>query len=117
MKTIHQILRERLHQKAGLIDNKPKLSKQDVEKLWQQQWSHEFELLMRNRLVMGAMRYGKFSEQKVSALDNIAYAIKKLAEYKMTGNLENLVDGANLCLVEFVNGKHPKRHFHSIDRA
>jgi hypothetical protein len=36
-----------------------------------------------------------------------------LEKYEQTGNLECLVDIVNLALVEFVEGKHPKRYFAS----
>lgn len=84
-------------------------------KLAQSEWSYEFEELMRARLIMGAFRYGRLGAPGKPQFDRIAYAIRCLQKYEDTGNLECLVDGANLLLVEFVEGKHPNRHFNSVD--
>jgi len=84
-------------------------------KLGQSEWSYEFEELMRNRLIMGAFRYGKLRAPGKPQFDRVAYAIRCLEQFRQTGNLEHLVDAANLCLVEFVEGKHPHRHFAAVD--
>lgn len=84
-------------------------------KLGQSEWSYEFEELMRNRLIMGAYRYGKLKAPGKPQFDRMAYAIRCLENFRQTGNLEHLVDAANLCLVEFVEGKHPNRHFAAVD--
>lgn len=86
-----------------------------LEEIYQSQWSDEFEKLMRNRLAMGYFRYGALSKQKKGEYDNISSIIARLMMYKKTGNLEYLVDSANICMVEYLNGNHPKRHFHSVD--
>lgn len=70
---------------------------------------------MRNRLIMGRFRYGPLARAQKGTHDYISSAIKRLEKYKETGNDELLVDVANLCLVEFVTGAHPKKHFASID--
>jgi hypothetical protein len=79
------------------------------------QWSPEFERLMRNRLIVGAYRYGSLSATCKPSYDRVESCLKRLAQYRETGNLELLVDVANLCLLEFVESKHPNRHFHSVD--
>lgn len=90
------------------------------DELYKSEWSDEFERLMRNRLVMGALRYGKmaFTPEELKKkpqylrVDSI---IKRLRRYEETGNKEYLVDSSNLCLLEFVECHHPKAHFTSID--
>jgi hypothetical protein len=79
-------------------------------------WSREFEQLMRNRLLMGAFRYGLFSDQRASGThyDSVASAIAHLVKYIRTGNSEHLVDAANLCLVEFVRPTQ-ESHFSAVD--
>lgn len=82
-----------------------------IEDLRRSEWSADFEQLMRNRLVMGAFRYGKLGAQFKPQWDRMWSIAKRAAEYERTGNLELLVDIANLCLLEFVEGRHPNRHF------
>lgn len=79
------------------------------------EWSPKFEQLMRNRLIMGALRYGLLNAPGKPRYDRMSRILDCLIEYKETGNQEFLVDIANLALVEFEEGKHPKRHFTSID--
>lgn len=74
---------------------------------------------MRNRLLMGALRYGTMKEKAVLTSQNrwdlvgaIGYKIKK---YEETGNAEYLVDAANYCLLAFEFDPHPRKHFSSLD--
>jgi hypothetical protein len=85
------------------------------ESLQQTEWSIEFEVYMRNRLIMGAIRYGLIGAAGKPQYDRIASMVKRLHNYTATGNKEHLVDVANLCLLEFVECNHPHQHFHSID--
>lgn len=79
------------------------------------EWSSDFERLMRNRLLQGAFRYGRLGADGKPAWDRVQRAISCLLAYDATGNLEHLVDVANMTLLEFVEGQHPKRHFASVD--
>jgi hypothetical protein len=108
---MHDLIRARLYEQAGL-SVKPRVS---IEQLRETEWSPEFEQLMRNRLVMGAIRYGKLHAPGKSQYDRIASCIKRLKAYEETGNKEYLVDVANLCLLEFEECHHPKQHFAAID--
>lgn len=113
MKHTHDVMRERLHKRAGLTES-PKLQA-TYEELKRSEWSAEFERLMRNRLIMGAIRYGRLKAPGKPQYDRVASAIKRLAKYQETGNQEFLVDAANLCVLEFEEGIHPKKHFGAID--
>ena len=84
-----------------------------LEELKKTEWCSEFEQLMRNRLIMGALRYGPITER--TKYNYIAAAIDKLKLYSSTGNAELLVDCANYCLKEFVVGAHPNKHFYAHD--
>src|ERR1035437_4272841 len=86
-----------------------------IDELKASEWSPEFETLMRHRLVMGSLRYGKLGAKGKPTYDRTSSIIKRLESYKETGNKEFLVDCANLCLCEFVECRHPKAHFASID--
>ncbi len=68
------------------------------------QWSKEFENLMRNRLIMGSLRYGKLNDIKKRNYNRIGYIIKKAKKYQIDKNKELLIDIANLCLLEFEEG-------------
>ena len=112
---IHKLLRDRLIARAGLSDV-PRVSAKDrFAELQKSEWSPEFEQLMRNRLIMGGIRYGFLGTKGKPQYDRIASIKKRLNQYRETGNLELLVDAANLCVCEFVEGDHPNRHFHAHD--
>jgi hypothetical protein len=117
MQTITEHLREGLYRKAGLVNSEPasSMSVPQLSELRELCWSTEFEMLMRNRMIMGAFRYGPLRHQKKGGFDIIPSIHKRLAMYVETGNLEHLVDCANLCLIEFEKSVHPKKHFASID--
>lgn len=116
MKRINDHIRDRLL--ASVHDGPAGTKKEPIDELRETEWSDEFETLMRNRLLIGRYRYGSFSEQLKaggSDYDNVGSCIERLRLFQQTGNLEHLVDVANLCMKEFVCGKHPNRHFESSD--
>lgn len=41
-----------------------------LEELRESEWSEEFEKFMRNRLIMGAIRYGRLSDNRNTFTDN-----------------------------------------------
>jgi hypothetical protein len=86
-----------------------------IDQLRDSEWSIEFETLMRNRLVMGALRYGKLHASGKPPYDRVTSCKRRLDLYAQTGNLEYLVDAANMCLLEFEESVHPLRHWESID--
>lgn len=112
MKRVNDHIRDNLLKDVNLNDS---LMNKSIEELKRISWSPEFETLMRNRLLVGAFRYGLLNEEGKPAFDSVGSAIKRLELYLETGNTEHLVDAANLCLVEFVEGKHPKKHFKAED--
>lgn len=115
MKTVTEHLREGLLARAGLLERR---QFPPLPELRRTEWSPVFEQLMRNRLVVGALRYGTFAEHAAAGgngYDNVGSAIHRLREYQAGGNMEHLVDAANLCLKEFLVGDHPQRHFAAGD--
>jgi hypothetical protein len=60
---------------------------------------------------MGALRYGRLHAPGKPHYNRIAGARKRLHQYEASGNLECLVDLANMALLEFEEGTHPKRHW------
>ena len=103
--------------KCGMpeIENKPDKQLITLEELKNTEWNVDFETLMRNRLIMGALRYGRIGAKNKPKYDRVSSMIKRLTKFQESGNKEFLVDVANLCLLEFVECHHPKQHFSSID--
>lgn len=101
--------------KCGLPDIEPQKEIHDYKALEESEWSDEFENLMRNRLILGAMRYGKLHAHGKPEYDRIESAHNRLQQYEKTGNIEHLVDVANMMLLEFEEGMHPNKHFKPID--
>jgi hypothetical protein len=114
----HDAIRASLNKKIRpdprktLNDDPSKGDRPPLESLRQTEWIPEFEQYMRNRLVMGACRYETFEEKmRYNKYACIDYVRRKLKEYEDTGNLECLVDGANLLMIEFGAPHHPNPHF------
>jgi hypothetical protein len=78
-------------------------------------WSETFIKLMKNRMKMGAFRYGVMKTPGRPKYDTISSIRKRLNNYEKSGNQENLVDIANICMTEFAENWHPKAHFASVD--
>lgn len=111
----HEPFRKRLLARAGIMP--PATSLPDVKRLAETEWCTDFERLMRARMVMGALRYGRLGAVGKPVLNRAKLAKGRLDAYARTGNLELLADAANLCLIEFVESVHPRRHFRALDRA
>lgn len=127
MQTVTQYLRHRLYKSAGLqvSSQRPNLTT-----LLHTEWSPEVEHLMRNRLIVGAFRYGTLAEKKAKAKAGAAFAlipdaIQRLEKYLEDRNAEHLIDAMNLALIEFEVQKHlqksgsiyadPQWHFSAQD--
>jgi len=87
----------------------------DIEELRKTEWSPVFEKLMRNRLLMGSFRYGCLHDVNKPKYNRVQKIKDKIELYERTGNLECLVDIANISLMEFEEGEHPLKHFMSTD--
>lgn len=85
------------------------------EQLRKSEWCDEFEQYIRNHMIVGALRYGLMSEQDYGKNDLIREALKRINKYKTTGNLEHLVDAANMLLLQFVHGRRLGQKIISID--
>lgn len=107
--TTHDILRERLLKKAAVY------SYEQLEHLRKNEWSREFEILMRNRLVMGALRYGKMRNPDKASYNRVKRMHELIRDYLETHNQEALVDIANLAMLEFEEGDFLDAHFTPSD--
>ena len=105
-------MRKRLLERKGMtVHDEPK--GHTYESLARTEWSEVFERLMRNRLIMGALRYEPMKNKrgKLSTYDYAHEASRRLKAYMETGNKEFLVDVANMALLEFEFPFNPKAHF------
>jgi len=109
---IHDILRTRLLIKAGLYEPPPPVNLLDRFKT---EWSPRFEQYMRNRLVMGSIRYETFADKrrKAKVYNYVKEMKRRIAAYEQTGNSEFLVDIANMALLEFEFPYLPNAHFNN----
>ena len=112
MKTVHDYLRARLLQQAGVFEPvKPAPSLDEIARV---QSCPRFEEYRRNRMIMGYFRYGSLQSQIGHAkYDNVGSLEKRLSIYKSDHNREHLVDIANLAMIEFAT--HPEYPFRSSD--
>lgn len=117
--------------KCGLEEKNSHLRKPDLDALRRSEWDFEFEThfkqlckhyllggnekeldlyfngfkeFMKNRLVMGAMRYGKLHDFQRTHYDYMSGVLRYLNKYLDTGNYELLIDVANYALIEAVRG-------------
>jgi hypothetical protein len=111
--TVTQYLRSRLH--AHIITTPVGDKRESLDSLRRTEWSPLFEKLMRNRLLVGRFRYGRMDDPAKGDYDMLSSIRDRLKAYERTGNLEHLVDVANLALVEFVHSRHANRHFDAGD--
>ena len=111
----HDLIRSRLHAQAGIgIFERPDRLL-TLDSLAHSEWSPQFERFMRNRMMMGGLRYGIMARKSNKNYNYLADVERRLKLYRVTGNTEHLVDIANLCLLAFEFDKHPLKHFASAD--
>lgn len=71
------------------------------EELKKSEWSDEFEEGMRNRLILGALRYGKLYTGGKKKYDRVDSIKRRIDMYEKTRNKDWLFDVANEALLEF----------------
>jgi len=113
--TDHDFIRSHLLKGVFPPEAPPPDPRFQLDQLAKTEWSPGFEELMRNRLVLGAFRYGLLDDPTKPQWDRMTRIKQEVERYMEGGNLECLVDIANMALLEFVEGKHPKRHFKASD--
>lgn len=83
----------------------------DPRALEHTEWCREFEVLMRNRLIMGGMRYGRIGDPTKPKYDRARSILNRILRYEEGGNKEHLVDVANEAMLEYREPSHPKAHW------
>lgn len=117
MRTVTEHIRRHALEWVGVHDAAK--AAPSIDELRMTEWAPEFERLMRNRLVVGGMRYARFNDPRKGwpHRDNWAWLVKKLELYEQTGNAEYLVDIANYAMVLWRYPQHPNHHFAATDRV
>jgi hypothetical protein len=114
--TVIEYLRQRVTEK--IIDSRvgefSGLTEQQMRKA---EWCEKFEQYMRNRLLVGCFRHGKMARTTDTDYDRIGSVRERLDLHDNDGNMEHLVDVAALCMMEFVHGTHPNRHWNPLDEG
>lgn len=105
----HDVMRDRIFREKFPEPIPP------LDELRQTEWSSLFEKLMRNRLLIGRFRYGKFGSPDKAKFDNVGSALDRLKRYQCDGNQEHLVDVANLMMVEFEHPSQRSVHWSPMD--
>lgn len=100
---------------AAAFGPQPSPPAPSYDELRRTEWSPRFEALVRNRLVLGALRYGSRNAKMVRPYDTVGSMIRRLESFRATGNAEALVDVAALCLLTFESEAHPAFHFEAVD--
>lgn len=114
MKRISDLLREHLYYDiCGIPVNDKKMP--SLDELIATETNDTFMQLMRNRLVMGAFRYGRMKDKEKGEYKLLESLKRKLNMYQQTGNLEYLVDAANYLLLEFTYPHVDNPHFNATD--
>lgn len=91
----------------------------DLKRLEKIQWLQMFWDACKARMVQGAFRYGTQQDQREKYLRGpFERTIRRyLRQYIVTGNIENLFDMANRCMIEFGYARYDKQNFESQDDA
>lgn len=114
MKTVTELIREHLYYNiCGVPVSEQKMP--DLNELSKTETNELFFQLMRNRLIIGAFRYGLMKNKDKGAYDLLEALKRKLGNYIATGNLEYLVDAANYLLLEFTFPHVNNAHFNATD--
>ena len=132
MKRVFDHIRDHLYEVVGYFD-RPIGVIPPPDKLYHSEWCWNFERLlrrrvgelwdarfvglMRNRFVMGAFRYGLFKEKHAKNYLYFRYAELKAFRYGVTGNLECLVDTANMALLEYLHPTHVTPHWADLNTS
>lgn len=76
------------------------------------EYSQEFDVLRKNRMVTSYYKYGPVKENYGNGLISAIKNLKKRIElYDETGNTEYLADVANFAMIEFMYPQHPSAYF------
>lgn len=96
--TVTEHIREHLLKTCGVIRTPTYVA------LVESEWSPTFELAMRNRLILGALRYGCLNAPGKKKYDRVGRIQQEALLFLEDRNKERLVDIANMALLEFEEG-------------
>jgi hypothetical protein len=112
MPRLTDLLRDHAYSSAVQYGGVRTIDHPDLDRLTKIRWVPEFETLMRNRLIMGSFRHecDDLWGPPSRVFDNLPSIRARLDHFERTGDIEDLVDVANLCMIEFRYTRHPARH-------
>ena len=113
MKSVHDQLRESIYSKCGLSDRREVMP--PLSELKKTEWSPRFEQGCRNRMILGAFRYGRLNDPNKPSYNRVDSIRQRLDLYISDGNAEHLMDISNMCMLEFEEPNHPNFHFKAQD--
>lgn len=91
----------------------------DLEVLRQTEWSPAFEKGMRDKLIMGCIRYGAMGHgskpEGKPLYDRCESIRKRLKFFEETGDGDWLIDIGNMALLMFEERQHPNFHIKGVD--
>jgi len=123
MKTVTEHLRHHILSYLG-VERVKRGTGDDLEAIAEQQIDWRFLEAMANRLIMGWYRYGDNRNPKLPRHDHVLRMRQCIDRYLATGNLEQLVDLANFCMLEWMKAPLGRGtldahqvHWHAIDDA
>lgn len=122
MKTKQQIEQEFLREKWEDISGKKFPVQRKIipyPELYQKYWDKWIEILplMVNRMVLGDMRYDDIDNGMPGDYPYIDASKKRLDFFEDDGNLEHLLDSANIILKRFYLGKKFGEKFIALDES
>lgn len=87
------------------------MSKPTSEEILRTEFCPEFVKLMQDAMCNSYFKYGPVKDgypDKVNAIESLE---ERLRQFKMTGNIEFLVDVANFAMIEFMFPAHPEAYY------
>lgn len=114
--TLRNFLDDLWHRSAGkkFTVKKPERMP-SIDVLWETEWSKEYEVGCRMRMIMGAFRYGRLQKGNFMKYDLVKEIKRRLERYEKSGNLEFLLDCGNVCMLQFMKGKKNGQKVEAID--
>ena len=121
METLFDHMRDRLLVNVHAEEFWPDADQEPIDKKTMEdlqfnsaEWQHIL-MLMKNRMSFGGFRYGPTKTQKRGQFNDVEDVKRRLCLFQKTGNMEHLIDAANITVLACIKKDHPNFHFESTD--